>query len=244
MSRDKETDQLFPGVFNFRDLGGLPAGNHRVRSGRVYRSDSLAGLRETDRAAFADLGIRTVIDLRRASEVEQDGRIPDWPEIAYHNIDPGHREWGPAPWFESDELSPFLSDRYQDLVDETAARLVHILGFAAREDALPLVVHCWAGRDRTGVVCALLLALLGVSDTDIDADYARSSAANARYTTWARVNGENIYTMCPWYRAPVGTMRRFLTEFRHRHGSIERFLTTAGLTDATTAAIRTRLLSR
>jgi protein-tyrosine phosphatase len=130
------------------------------------------------------------------------------------------------------------SDRWAQGADQRAEAVAVI----AYEAAAPVVVHCVAGKDRTGVVCALTLASLGVSDDDIDADYTRSSAGNQRFVAWARANGKPELEMLPWFYSPPGTMKLFLTELREQHGSVESYLRRAGLSRAELTALRTHLL--
>jgi protein-tyrosine phosphatase len=239
-----EREIRFPQVFNFRDLGGYAGhGGRTVRWRRLFRSDTLSGLADGDREPFLELGIRTVLDLRRSYEVERDGRIPPWDGLAYHHVDPGHREWADTPYQDGLDPSRYLADRYADLAEQGAPRLAEALALLADETTAPAVVHCVAGKDRTGVLCALTLALLGVADRDIDADYTRSTAGNQRYVEWLRVNGRPDLTMLAWWRSPPGTMRLFLAELRERHGSVGRYVTGAGLDRASIQGLRTHLLA-
>jgi protein tyrosine/serine phosphatase len=234
----------FPRVFNFRDLGGYASRDGRaVRWRRLFRSDTLSGLADGDRDRFLGLGIRTVLDLRRPYEVERDGRVPAWDGLTYRNLDPGHPEWHLTPYHDGLEPVRYLADRYRDMAEEGAARFAEAIGMIADETAAPVVVHCVAGKDRTGVLCALTLALLDVADRDIDADYTRSAVGNRRYLEWLRANGRPDATPLAWWRAPPGTMRVFLSELRQRHGSVERYLTRAGLHTGQVTALRTHLLT-
>lgn len=234
----------FSRVFNFRDLGGHAGdGGRTVRWRRLFRSDSLAGLTEPDRTPFQALGIRTVLDLRRPHEVARHGRVPDWDGLAYRHLPPAHPEWEETPYRDGLDPVRYLADRYHDLVAHGATRLADAISLIADESTAPVVVHCVAGKDRTGVVCALTLSLLGVSDEDIDADYARSSEGNQRYVEWAQVNGHPDLVMLPWFYSHAGTMRLFLSELRERHGSVERYITDAGLPTAQLDALRRHLLA-
>jgi protein-tyrosine phosphatase len=239
-----QRDYRFSKVFNFRDLGGYPGLDGRpVRWRRLFRSDSLAGLVDEDRATFDALGIRTVIDLRRPSELAQQGRVPEWDGLAYHHIPPDHVEWHYNPYRDGDEVVRYLADRYRDMAEEGAAGLAAAIDVIADERAAPTVVHCVAGKDRTGVLIALTLALLGVADADIDADYTLSTPGNRRYVAWAQLNGHPDAVMRPWFHSEPGTMALFLSELRGRHGSVERYLTGAGLKPDRIAALRAHLLT-
>lgn len=233
----------FTQLFNFRDVGGYRGADGRtVRWRRLFRSDALSRLSEQDREQFTRLGVRTVLDLRRSHEVAQAGRVPQWGGIAYRHLPPEHPEWGLTPYHDGLDASRYLADRYHDLVAHGAAELAEAIGLIADESAAPTVMHCVAGKDRTGVVCAFTLALLGVADADIDADYARSTPNGERYVAWARENGHPDLVMRSWWRSPPGTMTTFLSELRDRYGSIARPLTDAGLGNAEIEALQRHLL--
>jgi protein-tyrosine phosphatase len=233
----------FSRAFNFRDVGGYPGKDGRlVRWRRLFRSGTLSNLADDDRPAFEALGIRTVVDLRRPYELERQGRVPEWNGLAYHNIAPDHREWTLDPDLEGTGLVRYLADRYHELADQGAAGLAAAIGVIADEKAAPVVVHCLAGKDRTGVVCALTLSLLGVADDAIDIDYALSTEGNQRFVDWARSNGYPNIVMRPWFYSPPGAMATFLAELRERHGSVERYLTGAGVAPDQVTALRRHLL--
>ncbi|MEH1168890.1 tyrosine-protein phosphatase [Micromonospora sp. CPCC 205539] len=233
-----------PATFNFRDAGGYLGHDGRtVRRGRLYRSDSLHRLTEQDRDAFAAFGIRTVIDLRRPSEVDRDGRVPAYQGLTYRHIHPDHTEWTDQPHEEGTSLARYLADRYADLAQTGTAGLAEAVGLIADAANAPVVVHCVAGKDRTGIVCALTLAVLGVDDADIAADYALSSEASARYSAWlAATNPDGVDVPAPFLASPAEAMQTFLAELREGHGSIEDYLRHAGVTDEQLAALRDHLL--
>lgn len=236
-------DHLFSRVFNFRDVGGHTTEHGRtVRWRRLFRSDSLGGLADADRQAFSALGVRTVLDLRRPYEVARDGRVPEWDGLTYRHVHPEHREWD--PYDPALALPRYLADRYLDLAEEGAAGLVTAVGLIADERSAPIAVHCVAGKDRTGVVCALTLSLLGVSDRDIAADYALSTAGMRRYLDWLSVARPDQPTVGrPPLTSPPEAMTLFLQDLRARYGSVERYLTQAGLAPEQITALREHLLS-
>src|SRR5438874_9259319 len=140
----------------------MPGADGRiVHTGRLYRSDSLHRLTEAECEQLAGLGIRTVLDLRRPAEIERDGRIPDLDGLAYFNLHPVHREWHAGSYDESAGPHRFLADRYLDMAEEGIEGFGAALRLISDADRAPLVMHCFAGKDRTGVLAALTLTLLG-----------------------------------------------------------------------------------
>ncbi|MGC5021125.1 tyrosine-protein phosphatase [Micromonospora sp. DT47] len=233
----------FSAMFNFRDVGGYAGHDGRtVRWGRLYRSDSPHRIDGADREAFTALGVRTVIDLRRPSEVERDGRVPEQDGLAYRNIHPEHVDWGERPYQQGSDLPRYLADRYADLADTGAGGLAEAVGLIADEANVPVLVHCVAGKDRTGIVCGLTLAVLGVADAEIATDYALSTEAAEQFQAWFTSTGRQIRPGLPPLTTPAEAMTLFLAELRQRHGSVEDYLRQAGVTDAQLAALRDHLL--
>ncbi len=235
---------LFPALFNFRDVGGHTGHDGRtVRRGRLYRSDSLHRIDETDREAFTALGIRTVIDLRRPAEVERDGRVPAYDGLTYRHIHPEHRDWAEIRYDPGQSLARYLADLYADLAETGTAGLAEAVGLIADSANAPVVVHCVAGKDRTGIVCALTLAVLGVADVDVATDYALSTEASARFSAWVAATTPAAEELPPPFLAsPAEAMMLFLTELRAGYGSMEGYLRHAGVTDPQLAALRDHLL--
>lgn len=235
----------FSTMFNFRDIGGYPGLDGRtVRWRRVYRSDSPHRLDETDSAAFATLGVRTVIDLRRPHEVHKFGRVPHRDGLDYQHVHLVHQDWDEIPYVEEHGPARYLANRYHDLTEQAAEGIVTAISLIAEEATAPAVVHCMAGKDRTGVVCAFTLSLLGVADRAIAEDYALSAAGADRLITWLRGQHETQHFVpVPFFSCPADAMLMFLTELRERHGSVERYLVGAGLGPDQITALRTHLLS-
>jgi protein tyrosine/serine phosphatase len=239
-------DVSFSSVFNFRDLGGRRGADDRtVHYGRLYRSDSLHRLTAEECERLAALGIRTVLDLRRPYEIERDGRIRETVGVGYHNIHPIHREWNPARYDESSGPARYLADRYLDMAEEGIDGLGEALRMIADPDRAPLVMHCFAGKDRTGVLSALTLALLGVADEEIAADYALSEAAQVPLSAQIKLDFPETAAATPpmhFVVCPPLAMQLFLTELRGRYGSIPAYTKAAGVTDEHLAALRAHLL--
>ncbi|MFY1700860.1 MULTISPECIES: tyrosine-protein phosphatase [Micromonospora] len=231
-------------MFNFRDVGGYRGHDGRaVRWGRLYRSDSLHRIDDTDREAFAALGVRTVIDLRRPYEVTRDGRVPDFTGLTWRHVHPEHAEWDQRPYQPGTDLARYLADRYADLAQTGTVGLASAVGLIAENAEAPVVVHCVAGKDRTGIVCALTLSVLGVSDEDIAEDYALTAEAARKFAAWAAATMPERGELPPaWLASPAETMRLFLDELRAGYGSAEGYLRSAGVTDDQLAALREHLL--
>jgi protein-tyrosine phosphatase len=216
-------DTGFESLANFRDLGGHEARDGRtVRRGRLYRSDALSRLRgDGDRTRFAALGVRTVIDLRYPSEVAANGRVPALDGLAYHNLSIEHRPYDQAALGEETEPVRYLADRYAEVAADGVVELRRVVELVADSDNAPLVFHCASGKDRTGVVAALVLGLLGVSDEDIAADFAATGAATDRLVAAWHDEHAGAAALWRWYgHAPAGIMRLFLDELAARYGSV------------------------
>jgi protein tyrosine/serine phosphatase len=228
----------FADIYNFRDLGGYPTATGRTTAWRrIYRSDDLCRLTDGDKPRFADLGIRTVIDLRRPDEVLRRGRVPEFTGVDYHNLHLVHTDWDLRSFTDVDERTAFLLERYLDMAVTGADAIGRALRLIADAQAGPLVVHCIAGKDRTGMVCALTLSLLGVTDEIVADDYALSEEPAQAYHIR---NGADPY---PTLIAPAATMLGFLTGLRAAHGSIEAYVRSLGVTEDDIAAMRAHLLT-
>lgn len=232
--------------FNFRDLGGLETtSGARIRPGLVFRSDLLHWLTPTDASVVLDLGVRSVIDLRSTSELRQA------PPSA-HLVGLTHLH---TPIFEFDAL-PFDASiiagdlppgrLYLDFARECGAAIAAAIAQIASCE-LGVVVHCAAGKDRTGVVVALLLRALGIPADSVIEDYALSSVARAPTIAWARRHApdlaEELLSMPTWLaNAAPENMRALLDHLDEQFGSPLGYLATIGVDDAIVEALRTRLL--
>jgi len=168
------------GVPNFRDIGGYVTTDGRVvRAGRVYRSGMLGAATDDDLATLAALGLRTVIDLRTQPEVDAFGvdRLPGLASLVRLPIpsagaDPvvvKAMQTGRFPYL------PDLAEVNRGYVSDDAERLGDALELLSDSANLPAVVHCLGGKDRTGVISALLLTILGVPWATVRVDYLRSN---------------------------------------------------------------------
>lgn len=247
------------GSFNFRDVGGYRTADGRhVRWGLVYRSEGLSKLVEADDAYLADaLNLHQVCDLRGAAEIKAaPDRLPERADLKSINlpIDTDGASIGPmmAAVMKGDTkaLDDVFSKVYIDIVDAQAADVLGpYLASLADSRRLPSVVHCTAGKDRTGIATALLLSLLGVPRKTVVADYSLTnltfdalSAALKDNRSLAAV-GLTPEKMAPMLLANPLWMERTLDHIDRKYGSVEQYLKTAAhLDDATLNRIRTNLL--
>ncbi|MFD8317823.1 tyrosine-protein phosphatase [Kitasatospora purpeofusca] len=235
----------FEGPHNFRDLGGYPTADGRtVQWGRLYRSASLAVLASpADHERFRALDIGTVIDLRYPWEIARKGRLPELDGVAYHNLSIEHRPYDQA---EIDpDLDPwrYLADRFAEVAEDGVAEIRTVLELIADADR-PVVFHCASGKDRTGLIAALVLSLLGVGEDDVAADFALTELATARLVAdWHAANPGRTLRWPGFGRAPEDVIRLVLADLTAAHGSVHAYATgTVGVDEALIGRLRARLL--
>lgn len=204
------------GCGNVRHLGGLPvAGGGRTRPGVYWRADSLAHLVPAAQTRLLAAGIRTIVDLRSPGEVARTPSVwREHPSVAYHAL----------PLLGDADLARLLSrpdalrDGYAPLLAPAAGAVVRIVAALAAPGAAPAAVHCLAGRDRAGLVAALVLAAVGVPAPAIVADYAASPGASA------------------------AVMAATLDRLEREWGGAVAYLRVSGVSAATLATLRARLV--
>ncbi|MBA2283219.1 MAG: tyrosine-protein phosphatase [Acidimicrobiia bacterium] len=246
MTTDAPSRHLqFDAAFNVRDLGGYALADGRTTAWRtLYRGD---GVHRLPAEAFTELGIRTVLDLRTEHEIGERGRAEadgmDW-----HHL-PVIRTIWEASWL-TDEIAAerFLADRYLVMLAEGAESLGTSLRLLARPERVPALFHCAAGKDRTGVLAALVLSLLGVDDDTIATDYALSSLGMPRLVDFVRTTYPDRYDAmadqpAAFLDAPEAAMRLFLADLREQHGSVEGYAGSVGVGPDVVEALRDNLLA-
>jgi protein-tyrosine phosphatase len=238
------SDRILPfeGVENFRDYGDYTAGSGlSIGKGRLLRSAHLGRTTDADLERFDGLGVEVVVDLRRRGErTAQPNRLP--PGFRGRIIESGDAEAGEAPHvtflrttdLTGESVRRFMVETYRGLAFEPR----HVELFSGYFQALseaqgPVLIHCAAGKDRTGLLAALTHALLGVHADDLMADYLLTNAAarlDARTPEIAEVL-ERTYgrkASLTAVRAFLGVEPGFLhaafAEIAARHGSAERYL--------------------
>ncbi|WP_327587179.1 tyrosine-protein phosphatase [Nonomuraea sp. NBC_00507] len=235
----------FSNLCNFRDVGGYATDDGRtVQWQRLYRADSLGWLAGDDLTAFRALRVRTVIDLRHAFEAEKAGRVPETEGQSYHNLPIEGRRWESAVYSEEVGVARYLADRYLEMTEDRVENLRTALETIAKSDNAPVVIHCAAGKDRTGVLAALVLSLAGVGEDDIVADYALTGLATERFIADWRRRHPGTPLWPGFGLAPAETMRLFLADLASRHGSVEAYVTQVlQVSPATIVDLREHLLT-
>jgi protein-tyrosine phosphatase len=261
------------GTTNTRDLGGLTTTDGGcTAAGRVLRSDNLQTLSERDvRRLVQEIGLREVIDLRTTAEILLEGRSPlrDVPEVTHRHFtllpERGHHTDVfaveedepldlPEGWVESllprqsaphDRGEPPAVRSYLGYLADRADAVVGALRALAQPGTGATVVHCAAGKDRTGVVVALALSVAGVSHDDIVQDYAMTAdviealvAKLAASPTYAEdMDQRDIASHTP----RADTMDRVLTLLGERFGGPAGWLEAHGFGPEDQARLRARL---
>lgn len=225
-------------LLNARDLGGLRAAGGEVRPGALVRSDSLVRLTESGRAAMVAHGVTTIVDLRRA------GELAEWPNPFRSH--PGFRSLPlverapehPEPRFGSVEAS------YVDMLETFGPRVAAIVRGIAGAPPGGVLVHCAAGRDRTGVVVALALSVAGVDRSDIAEDYALSRAWDDRMLEeWVLTQpASDRDRLRRLYRIRPETMLATLAALDDRYGGVTGYLAAVGVEDGVLERLRRRLV--
>ncbi|MFF8816388.1 tyrosine-protein phosphatase [Leucobacter sp. NPDC015123] len=237
---------------NLRDLGGTPIAGGTLRDGVAIRTDDLATVTPEFAATLVTDGLAAIIDLRSPHEVQVTGRGPlaDYP-VAYHHLPfMGSIE---APAGDAPELThELMGEMYVGMIDRAAPLIVTALDIIANATGAT-AFHCAAGRDRTGVLAACLLLVLGADDDVIVADYARTGpnmpAIMARTRTAMSAVFEKLGIDPTAFDGAALTddgmdvsMRILLGSLRERHGDALAPLHAAGLTGDTIAKLRARAL--
>jgi protein-tyrosine phosphatase len=244
----------FEGCLNFRDLGGYATRDGRVvRWRRLFRSDSLHRMSEADVARLLDeLGVVTVVDLRTRTERDRGGPVPAESTetmrcLHVPMVDELFAEPSARP--RTDVRLTDMGEGYAAMLGQAGEQVATVLRLLAEPDVYPAVFFCAAGKDRTGVLAAIVLAVLGVDDDDIVADYALTdSVARAILDRASRelpLYDDLWKSLPPEARgAPARVMRSMLAAMEREHGSVLGFVDALGIEPEVVERVRRRLLSK
>ena len=238
------------GAYNVRDLGGYETADGRQTRWRtLFRAADIHALSPSDQSTLIDAGVRTVIDLRGSRELTEASSVfKDRSGVQYrpHNMtgDALINRWGTIPVPADSSIR--LSTMYSTVLDERGEMVKTILGTVSQPGVLPAVFHCTAGKDRTGVLSALLLGIAGVPHDRIVEDYSLS----ARFlygTSTVPPDGSGADTFPPFeeYQAmwcPPAAMGLTLDHLETKYGGIGGYLNRIGVDEATLTSIRNALV--
>ncbi|MBM4569077.1 protein-tyrosine-phosphatase [Rhodococcus hoagii] len=232
------------GTYNLRDVGGYPVGDGALRWQSLLRSDALHKVDHAGRHTLRQLGLGLVIDLR---EVEETESAPDALSGVGHAVVHCPIYQGSV---DASTAGFSLAALYRQMITDHAKALTAAVRLIATADPSPVLVHCSAGKDRTGLVVALALAAVGADERDIVADYAVSEimlAGEWAKTVLAKYSGmdlpEGLDLNSIVCASPAALMRETLAQIRVDHGDIQGFLRAHGMTDAEFAGLATRLVA-
>lgn len=237
------------GALNFREVAGLPAaGGRRIAAGRLFRSDTVQFLTQRDVTWLVeDVGLRSVIDLRLDYELEVEGfGLPGSSVPTHHHLPfrvDGTQGTGDAtPILQAkDPMVPHYLG-YLRSMPESVTGVVRVLG---AEEGVPALIHCAAGKDRTGVAIAVVLSVAGVSHADIAAEYSRNperiSLVMERLRSM-KSYGDSIDRLPPEaHLTDARFMTGFLEAMDEMHGGVVPYLQHHGVTDEELQRVRDNL---
>jgi protein-tyrosine phosphatase len=230
-------------AFNVRDLGGYPCGGGVTRWRTFVRADSLSAIDEDDINFLLEYGVDTVIDLRSADELAAE------PEpallknkTAYHNIPLVSGNISDVTKISVQNGADFIPEFYISVLRREYRAITAALEAAAAAKKCALF-HCSAGKDRTGIVAALLLGIAGVPEQDILANYEvtytynRQSPAMVQYAALAAQLQDQLYSRREY-------LERALIFISNEYGGLGNYLSQAGLPPDTVRAIREKFIER
>ena len=232
------------GCFNFRDLGGYRAQDGRsVKWLRLFRSDAIHYATPDDISRLqGELGIFTVVDLRNPEEIQQAGLTTmAGSSVRYHNVPYlGDRQMAP-PGPDEDPVAR-LTDIYQWIIRNAGARIAESLNILAEGGNLPAVFHCTTGKDRAGILAAMVLGVLGVDRDQIMQDYVLTNEIIDELGERLRARPGNEHRTLDSFRAQPKVMEMVLDELADKHGGPAGYLQAHGLADGTIDKLRDALL--
>ncbi len=230
-------------INNFRDCGGYATiGGRHMRTGRLYRSGTLDGARDADLHTLQMIGLKTIVDLRASREKKK-----ELPVIAgARRIDlpldpePGTREKIQPLMTKrgaEGEVIAVLQQMYRTLADEAWPQARHLFKILLKADAYPVLIHCRAGKDRTGFMCALVELTVGVERAAVFQDYLETNKHFVLVTpriermmkifSFGRLQMENV-------RASLSAREEYLQaafdQIDQQHGGLTAYLAKCGVT--------------
>ena len=239
--------QLHPeldGVHNFREVAPYPLrGGGRLRPGMIYRAGGLELMSEGDVAYLGEeLGVATILDLRHPDEGAPSdhplaSRVAHISVFSEENTQQGLIDelnglygMGPSP------------ERYLHYLLAGGDRWLRAMRLFADESAYPVLIHCTAGKDRTGVLVGMIMDILGAGDEDIAEEYGLSSASVDRLIAYLESTGRTLEgtreEIVARLITPPERMAGFIRLMREKYGSAEAYLVSQGMSAEEVQRIR------
>ncbi|MFK7807855.1 MAG: tyrosine-protein phosphatase [Saprospiraceae bacterium] len=235
------TERIVPmkGAINFRDLGGLPAGENRiVRWGRIFRSDKLSDLTKKDLKYMSDLDIKAVCDFRNDIEVEKDrDRLPEG--VKYYQFAIADKEGKEHKRIKKEVLSKRLKGKaakeyfgyimtaFADSVATDFKPVIELL-LNEEEKDVPLLYHCTGGKDRTGLMSIVILSALGVEKEVVKNEYLMSNfyrfEENKKKSRRARLVGIDTETSSYAFAVQEEYFDRVFDVIENKYGGMDNYL--------------------
>jgi protein-tyrosine phosphatase len=248
------------GAPNFRDIGGCAAAAGRtVRRGRIFRSQVLTDATEHDLELIRQLGIGAVLDLRDPEERRRPNRWPHAMPVQAVSVDarpPADgirtaqlRRWLQDPGFEESRARSLVMGMYREMPRAYAPHLASLFALLAEPLAPPVLIHCEAGKDRTGFVCAILLLALEAPVQAVLAEYLLSRG-RYRVSALRKVVDEDLPPRADRALSVIAAVEAdYLNAALHRidarYGSLEAYLREGvGVTREQLRAVRSNLLEQ
>jgi protein-tyrosine phosphatase len=218
-----------------------------VKWGTLFRADAVHRLPDSALDQLAEIGLRTVIDLRTGSEVEEGHLHDPHRGITHVHLDVLGQVWKPSDLDDDADARVVLSELYVHMLDIGAPALSEAFRTLAQSENLPAVFHCAAGKDRTGVLAAMVLSTIGVADHVIVADYAISGTNMAELIERLKRDRPEALTAMndqpsAYLAAPPEAMDRLLTHVNSEYGSMTGYVKSIGIDSDVIEALASVLL--
>ncbi len=244
-------DLAWEGCLNVRDLGGLHAGNGSVvRRGALVRADNVRTLTAAGWDALVAYGIRRVVDLRLQRELEGDAAGEAPVEVVHISVlgdfDGDTLAFYDAKLDQATDAASYLAWSYCDFLERYHGKFALAVEAIADAPEGGVVVHCMGGKDRTGLIAALVLRDVGVSIAEIADDYAKSEVnLEPRHSAWLAAAADDeaaAHRLRMLLPTPASVMSEVLETVEARYGTVAAYLQAGGVSAEALERLRRRLL--